>query len=597
MPPAKHNEETPSLRFGDYINEVTVRAEQISYRHLMPKPRLDAAGRVIPFEPTKLKLQSIDVYRLLQPYLSRRFIDQARAVVPLALYLALFQVLVLRTKVAEALPITGGLLAVVLGLMFFMEGLKLGLMPLGEILGNTLPRRVRLPAVLAIAFILGVGVTFAEPAIGALQVAGSLVDPAKAPYLFTLLNDRAGMTVLVVGAGVGIAAVLGTLRFIHGWSLKPLIYLSLLPTLLLSLAYHFHPDLAAIVGLAWDCGGVTTGPVTVPLVLALGIGVASAVGKGDSTLSGFGIVTLASVFPILGVLLLGGILSLSVSPAAIAEAAGVAARAAADLPTPWHATSPWVEILLGLRAIIPLVIFLLLVLWGVLRQKLPNAGMIAYGIVLANVGMCVFNIGLTYGLSKLGGQSGGLVPGAFAKITAMAESPLYAPLLGIGLAGLFAWVLGFGATMAEPALGALGLTVENLTSGAFRKQLLVSAVAVGVGAGILLGVLKIIYDLPLLYILLPAYAGALVLTHFSTEAFVNVAWDSAGVTTGPVTVPLVLAMGLGFGQAVGAVDGFGILAAASVCPILSVLALGLVVQARERRHARAVARPPVFERN
>ena len=137
-----------------------------------------------------------------------------------------------------------------------------------------------------IAFLLGVGVTFAEPAIGALQVAGSIVDPEKAPYLYTLLNDRSGTTVLLVGLGVGLAAVLGTVRFLRGWSLKPLIFLSLTPTLVLSVIAFLDPELSKIVGLAWDCGAVTTGPVTVPLVLALGIGVAAAAGKGgDSSLS------------------------------------------------------------------------------------------------------------------------------------------------------------------------------------------------------------------------------------------------------------------------------------------------------------------------
>ena len=154
----------------------------------------------------------------------------------------------------------------------FMEGLKLGLMPFGEVIGNTLPRKLPLAGVLFIALLLGIGVTFAEPAIGALQVAGSIVDPEKAPYLFTLLNDRSGTTVLLVGLGVGLAAVLGTVRFLRGWSLKPLIFMSLAPTLVLSVIAFMDPELSKIVGLAWDCGAVTTGPVTVPLVLALGIG-------------------------------------------------------------------------------------------------------------------------------------------------------------------------------------------------------------------------------------------------------------------------------------------------------------------------------------
>ena len=574
------------VRFGDYVHEVTVQAARVSYSHLMPRVEYDASGEEKPFKPGNLKLRPLDIYRLLQPYVSSRFIEQARAVIPLALYLGLFQFLVLRQPVREAALISGGLLAVMVGLMLFMEGLKLGLMPFGEVIGNTLPRRVGLPVVLTIAFILGVGVTFAEPAIGALQVAGSIVDPAKAPYLFTLLTTHAWLTVLVVGAGVGLAAILGTLRFVYQWSLKPLIYASLIPTLGIGVVLHFHPELSKIVGLAWDCGAVTTGPVTVPLVLALGIGVASAVGKGNSSLSGFGIVTLASVFPILGVSLLGLVISLIIPPDAIIASARSAAQAVQGGEAAWFEVSPGADIILGIRAIVPLVLFLVFVLSVVLRQRLPNAGIIRYGIGLSIAGMCVFNVGLTYGLSRLGGQTGSMVPGAFTTIQGMASSPLYAAGVGVVVAALFAWVLGFGSTLAEPALNALGMTVENLTSGTFKKKHLMYAVSFGVALGIMLGVLKIIFNFPVMYMILPGYALALVLTHFSSEEFANVAWDSAGVTTGPVTVPLVLAMGLGFGTAVGATEGFGILAAASFCPIVSVLVLGLYLQRRARLQSR-----------
>ncbi|MBU2572679.1 MAG: DUF1538 domain-containing protein [Elusimicrobia bacterium] len=573
------------IRYGDYIREIAINHSEISYKNLTPKLAVDAQGRQQPYQPPKLKLQAMDVYRLLTPYVSVRFIEQAKAVVPLAVYLGLFQYFVLNQKVSDAAIVGGGLLAVMIGLMLFMEGLKLGLMPFGETIGNTLPKKTSLPVVLTIAFLLGVGVTFAEPAIGALQIAGSTVDPAKAPYLFSLLTTYSGYLVLVVGAGVGLAAVLGTLRFIYGWSLKPMIYYSLIPTLLISAAAQAHPELHKIIGLAWDCGGVTTGPVTVPLVLALGIGVASAVGKGDSSLSGFGIVTLASLFPILGVLILAFILSCTVSPADILEAARAAKTAAANMPVQWYNTTPGAEIVTGVRAIVPLVIFLLGVLAFVLKEKMRDAGTVRYGIGLAVIGMVVFNLGLTYGLAKLGGQSGGLVPGAFTQIEKIAGSPLYGAVLGISIAVAFAWALGFGATLAEPALNALGLTVENLTNGAFKKSLLMYSVAIGVGFGIAAGVAKIIYTIPLTYILIPGYGAAVALTYMNSEEFVNIAWDSAGVTTGPVTVPLVLAMGLGFGNAVGAIEGFGIIAAASLFPILAVLSCGAYVQRKAEKTA------------
>lgn len=523
--------------------------------------------------------------RLIRPYVAVRLMDQLRSVAPLAAYLFAFQLVILRQTVQDAWVITGGLVAVVVGLMLFMEGLRVGLMPFGETIGSILPRRSPLPLVLVIAWLLGIGVTFAEPAIGALQAAGSVVDVARAPYLYTLLNEWSGTLVLIVGASVGLAAVLGTIRFLYGWSLKPLIYASVIPTLLLTAYCMTDPELAKTIGLAWDSGAVTTGPVTVPLVLSLGIGIASAAGKGRSSLSGFGIVTLASLFPILGVLLLSLYVTSTVTPHEIIAAAQLAEQAGGTQA--WHERTPYVEILLGVRAIVPLILFLLAILYFVLRERIRDRVQTSYGLTLAVLGMITFNLGLTYGLAKLGGQSGSLVPAAFAPLGGVPGSPLYAVGVGIAIAIVFAWVLGFGATLAEPALNALGLTVENLTGGAFRKSMLMYAVSIGVAFGLGLGVLKIIFGFSLAWLLIPGYAAALALTALSTEEYVNVAWDSAGVTTGPVTVPLVLAMGLGFGGAVGAIEGFGILALASICPILSVLATGLWVRwSVRRRHAR-----------
>ncbi len=574
---------TRRIPFGSFVREITVQQQELSYNKLAPEIKKDEFGRDVPYHPPKLKLRSIDIYRLVSPYTSSRFQEQIRAVLPLAAYLVFFQLLILRQDISDAWTIAAGLFSVIIGLMLFMEGLKVGLMPFGTIIGNILPSKARLPVVLSIAFLLGIGVTFAEPAIGALKAAGSIVDPATAPYLFSLLNDWADVLVLMVGMGVGLAAVLGTLRFLYGWSLKPLIYLTMIPTIGLSLYIMGDPELSKMLGLAWDCGAVTTGPVTVPLVLSLGIGIAASAGKGNDSLSGFGIVTLASLFPVIAVSLLAIYVS---ETSSVEQILLSASQTNIVMSVPWYETTPWVEIILGVRAIVPLVIFLFLVLAVVLKEKVPNRGAIIYGITLAVLGMVVFNLGLSYGLAKLGSQSGQLVPAAFTELEAVTGSPIYAYMTGLMIAVLFAWILGFGATLAEPALNALGLTVENLTNGAFRKSLLITSVSLGVGFGIALGVIKIIYAIPVAWLVIPGYAIALLLTAFSSEEFVNIAWDSAGVTTGPVTVPLVLAMGLGFGQAVGAIEGFGILSMASIGPIIAVLSTGLWIKWKiRRRHA------------
>ncbi len=297
-----------------------------------------------------------------------------------------------------------------------------------------------------------------------------------------------------------------------------------------------------------------------------------------------------------------------------------------------------------LKAIGLLTLPLLGALWLLVRERLPYPDEILLGLAFCILGLAVFSIGIELGLDKLGTQVGGKLPVTFKAVPIAEErrtirhfdpdlvhqaigedgekrsfffiakedrvaavpydptafdpqtgqyrhtpirGPLFggpSPLPGLLVLVLFAFVMGYGATLAEPALNALGVTVEEVTAGAFKKASLMQAVAVGVGAGIALGVAKIVLAIPLAWILAPSYLLLLGVTGLSSEEFVNIGWDSAGVTTGPITVPLVLAMGLGIGSQVGVVEGFGILAAASVCPILTVLLMGLHVQ-RKRRAA------------
>lgn len=547
------------LRYGDYLGQVRVRHITLSYNQVTD---FDAQHRPRP------RLRPRDIYRLLAPYLSVRFLDQFRAVIPVATFLVAFQWFALQSQIAGAGGIALGLVVVMVGLMLFMEGLKHGLMPFSENIGHLMPARSSLGAVLLVAFILGVAATFAEPAIGALRAAGSLTDPEQAPLLAYLLNSHPETVVYTVASSVGLAVLVSMLRFMRGWNLKWLLLAVAIPALLLTAYMAMDPYLRPIIGLAWDCGAITTGPVTVPVVLALGIGVSAASGKEDNPLDGFGIVTLASLFPPLAVMLLG--LYMSTTGVSLGQDV-IPVAAAAD-------TGLIDGVVAALRAILPLTLLLWLVQRFWLRERIEHGHLILYGIVLSVLGMAAFNIGLSEGLSPLGAQVGDQLSSAFHDA---GEGALYPYWQGLALALMFAALLGFGATLAEPALNALGVTVQNLTDGALRKNTLIYAVAVGVGMGTMLGVVKIVFEVPLAWLLLPAYGIALLLTLFASEEYVCLAWDSAGVTTGPVTVPLVLAMGLGLGRAVDAQEGFGILAMASVGPIITVLTVSLWVQIRE----------------
>ena len=669
---------------------------------------------------------------ILAPYVKKKVLEQVRSVAVIVLYLLFFQTIVLRIPINDALTIAIGLAIVIVGLTLFMEGLFLGLMRLGEVIGVKLPEKTNVWLILCFSFVLGLGATFAEPAIGILKSAGVGVKPWEAPLLFQMLNTYPEYVVYAVGIGVGVAVVFGMLRYLYGWSLKPFIYSLVLALLALTGWAYADPKLSAICGLSWDCGAVTTGPVTVPLVLALGIGVCRVVSKDGTESTGFGVVTLASLFPILSVFILGMFLT-SGLPDPMSESEfyskkdhtakselfinkneliGYILQSGSEkqqisffeggkqemisfleslkdnepkrnevfgsdstLFYQWihsKATAEQKSAVLGqdqnipnisanqsasssglyrlihrnsflaFQAVIPLALFLLFVLVVFLREKLPQSDEVILGIVLALVGMTFFNIGIEIGLAKLGNQVGQKLPSSF-KAVALTEQetriedfetewvqvatdeegnehpffflkqgnriesipfdetmldteaknyryiPQKGPLFGkendvkgILIVILFALIMGYGATLAEPALNALGLTVEEITVGVFKKNTLMQSVAFGVGVGIALGVLKIVIGIPLFWLLAPLYFFLLFLTKFSTEEFVNIGWDSAGVTTGPITVPLVLAMGLGIGNEVGVIEGFGILAMASVCPIVSVLFVGIRVTRTQR---------------
>lgn len=652
-------------------------------------------------------------------YLRRKLLEQVRTVAFIICYLVFFRMLVLGGDMAAALEFALEIGMLVLGLTFFLEGLYLGLMPLGERVGLLLPEKSRLPAILVFSVLLGVSATLAEPAIAGLRGAGVNVVPWEQPLLYTLLELRPGLLVGAVAAGVGAAVALGILRFFFSLSIKPFIYVIIPLLLVLSVVFAGNRELATILGLAWDTGAVTTGVVTVPLVLALGIGVARTTGSVKGTGGGFGVVMLASAMPVLAVMIaaaaiapgvpqplpeqayfaapnraraaafLGGEEALTRLAFTRGSAAGRLAlcgdRAARDAALRRLAAAPaallgemplavWLgkraapdertfvraitgtnagtgapagaigrvlgeEAGLAVRAILPLAALLAFVLYVFLRSRPRYQDEVGLGIVLACLGMILLTSGIRLGLSPLGDGIGRHLPvlldpppqelvvekfstnmlvrgigrdgatilflpyqgregvrllpwhpdrhnpvrGTY-RIPLVPDSPLgrLLPAAGMALVLVFAFGLGYGTTLAEPALGAMGKTVEEMTVGTVTARGIIRAVSIGVGLGLVAGVARVLYPFSLTWILVPVYLLLLALTVFSEEDFTGIAWDSGGVTTGPVTVPLVLALGLGIGGS-GAGDGFGILAAASAFPILTVLVYGLLIRIRQRR--------------
>ncbi|MDD4538576.1 MAG: DUF1538 domain-containing protein [Lentisphaeria bacterium] len=632
--------------------------------------------------------------------MSSRLREQLKSVAFIVIYLVAFQMLVFGRAPAQALVIAGGIALVVVGLALFLEGLILGLMPLAQRVGIQLTSHGGLKIIIPIGFCIGAGATFAEPAIAALRAVGSTICAWDAPLLFFLLQQRPEWLISAIAIGVGIAAAIGLMRFYLGFSIKPIILGVLALVLPISVLAAHSSNLAAVLGLAWDAGAVTTGPVTVPLMLALGVGISRSSGRSESAADSFGTVALASVLPVLTVLALGILLlphvpqpcseeeffSPAMRPQAVAllggddalrayalrmgSAAARAQFAAAGDPDGSGSGGGAIGVvgvsdagvaandtsLLGLlreesghaaRAVLPLTVFLALILFLLLRDRPRYLDEVALGITFCLLGMCLLGIGIRVGLSQLGNQVGARLPQVYRDTTVekgqivikdfdpailipaasraggsvrvfqlldgqkvqtltfnpdwynevervythhVRTSPLIHPELtriGLLLILLFAFGMGYGSTVAEPALKALGRTVEDLTVGTVKSVAIIRAVSIGVGIGLIVGVIRILYNIPMTWMLLPPYLLLFPLTIANDDDFAGIAWDCGGVTTGAITVPLVLAMGLGLGEQLNIADGFGILAMASVYPILTVMLFGVAIRMRERTFARA----------
>ena len=512
------------------------------------------------------------VAAILGPYTWHALKEQLVTVVPVCAYLVLFQLVVLQRGITNVVSITGGVALVIVGLMFFLEGVKISLVPVGETIGDVLPERSTMFVLLLFSFLLGIVGAFGEPVIGSLQIAGAGVNPATAPLLYEILVRNPLYLSLFISLGVGIAVTLSTLRTLYAWSIKPLILPIVGVCVLATILASRDPMLATAIGLAWDSGAVIVGPVLCPLVLSLGLGIFRSTGRSDTGVAGFGIAGLISVMPIVMVVLLTFAMSLWGGETAVDVVA-------ADHGEPAQRLGAVGALVAAVRAIAPVYVFL----WLFLRYYLKETGIpgrqYLLGIGFAIGGLFLFNYGISIGLAELGEQVGRQLPTAFHP----PGSSTFTTEVGKVVVVVFGVVLGYGATLAEPAFNILGRQVEDVTEGAFKKRVFGQAVAIGVGVGAGLGIVSTVYHVNLLHLLLPPYAILFVLTILSREKYAAIAWDGGSVTTGPVTVPLKISIGIALSHVTGFAEGFGIIALASAYPVMNILLLGLYTDYRERK--------------
>ncbi len=467
--------------------------------------------------------------------------------------------------------IVGGVL-VIFGLTVFLLGVDIGILPIGERSGAALTSKKNLPLLLGAAFFIGFMITIAEPDV---QV---LADQVKS---IASGVSKWGL-ILFIAAGVGFFVTLGILRTVLSLPLKWILIVAYVGVFALA---FLSPS--EFQGVAFDSGGATTGPMTVPFIMALGVGVAAVRSSSSKSSSddSFGLTGIASIGPVAAVCLYG-ILRKSSSDAE-SLAVEQAEEAISGLSAFLHLLPEvFKEVSLALAPLI-----FMATLFQITLLKMPPFQIIRMirGLVLSFVGLVVFLMGAQGGFmpagEKLGeilgalsvsGQKSIIVFDAAGKITSALVIPAVVPIIFLLLVGL---AIGAIVVSAEPAVWVLTEQVESVSGGTIKRKVMLVALSAGVALSIGISMARVIFGFSLWYILIPGYALSLLLTFFCPKLFTGIAFDSGGVASGPMTSTFVLSFTLGVSSATGgnpAVNAFGVIALVAMTPLIAIQILGIV---------------------
>jgi hypothetical protein len=488
--------------------------------------------------------------------LLRRLRDALTSLVPIVGIVAVFQILVIREVPTNLATLVVGMLIVALGIAVFLQGLDLSVFPLGKSLASQFARKRALVALLTFGFFIGAAAVIAEPALIAVAEQAEAVSAGRI--------DALTLRVLIA-VSVGSVIVLGIVRTLVGWRIHGFVIVGYVAVILVT---YVAP--AEVVGLAYDSGGVTTNIVTVPLIAAIGLGLAGSLTGRTALVHGFGLVALAVMVPMITVQIYGTVV--------------YRGAAAADEPeAPVRTVVPEQidgvgDVLAGLVGMLGDVALLVLVVLffqlAVLRRGIPRPARVGFGFVLVLFGLYAFVVGLKMGLLPLG--------------TLLAEQLIAKDVPSLVLA--FAFLIGFGTTLAEPALIAIGAQAQQAAPGRVRTGAIRLLVALGVGTGIMVGSYRILSGDPLHMFVIAGYSLVIVLTLLAPTGIVALAFDLGGVTTSEITVPVVTALGIGLAMGVEGrdplIDGFGLIAFASMFPIITVLGYAIIQDRRKSRSVR-----------
>lgn len=455
----------------------------------------------------------------------------------------MFLVAVLNFTTAPLEPATflhflsGGLLTI-LGLSLFLLGADIGIIPIGEKGGASLTSKKNLPLLLVVSFAIGFIITFAEPDVQVLAHQVQLINPA--------VNSLVLITMISIGVGFFVS--LGLLRTVLNLPIK-LFYL-ILYIILFAFAVFTPSDFLSV---AFDAGGATTGPMTVPFILALGMGVAAVHSRKDSHENSFGLTGLVSIGPILAVVILGIIMG-NAGPESVYKASEATLNFRHILVDEfWEVT----------KALLPLAG--LFVAFQVFLMKMPPQQIfrMAFGLIYSFIGLILFLTGVNYGFIPAGTELGAIL--------GLPENEVVLLVTGA--------IMGAVVVCAEPAVWVLTRQVEHISGGTIKRKALLIALACGVSISVLLSMIRVTHGFSIWYYLIPGYSLALLLMIFCPTMYTAIAFDSGGVASGPMTSTFILSFTLGASKASGGnpvADAFGVIAMVAMTPLIAIQILGIV---------------------
>lgn len=483
------------------------------------------------------------VSKLLLKKIKEKFLESFGAVWPMLMIVLALSCTVAPIPSGTMLCFLFGTVFLIIGMMFFTLGAETAMTPLGEKAGSTITKRKSLPLLVSVAFLIGFIITVAEPD---LQV---LADQVPAVPATTLI--------LFVAGGVGLFLVVALLRILFGITLNRLFVLFYGAVFLISI---FVPD--DFLAVAFDAGGVTTGPMTVPFIIALGVGVSAIRSDSHAGNDSFGLVALCSVGPVLAVMLLG-----------ILYGAGSGNFYAPDVPDVSNTTA--LALLFGkglpeyaheiIFSLLPILIFFIIFQFFFFRLPSNEVIRILYGLLYTYVGLVIFLTGVNVGFLPAGYYLG--------QVLASGSHPfIIVPV---------AMVMGYYVVKAEPAVYVLNKQVEEITDGGISARMMGQSLSIGVSVSLGLAMLRVLSGISIMWFLVPGYLLAIGISFFVPKIYTAIAFDSGGVASGPMTAAFLLPFAQGACLAAGGDitrDAFGVVAMVAMTPLITIQVLGLAVK-------------------